>query len=233
MILVKTLVLNKNMKYIYILIYFLSINIYSQNNSEIHKYENFVVINILDDNNPLIILKTDTIFNTLSTSNFKLKRKLDSIINSFNLKNRNTSKIKRNTPLIKKIKKLDTVFIYFKHKKNEYKKLSGVQSPDFKSIDYIFKFSNEHEFRFMKAEYLNLGFDRELADNKIKRKRFLRKNKHKILTHKILNREVNQLRNIYFLIKEKPIYLIDCKETKKGKITLRQVTLFGDFFEIE
>ena len=45
MILVKTLVLNKNNKYeIYILIYFLSINIYSQNNSEIHKYENFVVL---------------------------------------------------------------------------------------------------------------------------------------------------------------------------------------------
>lgn len=135
--------------------------------------------------------------------------------------------------LMKKIKKSDTLYVYFKYGKNELKRMSGFVMPTHRGTEYIFKFNDGHEFIFLKDKYLNLGFDKEIADVKTKRKRFLRKNKGNILTIEILDNEKYLLASIYFMMRDRPIYLIDCKETHKRKITLRQITLFSDYGPIE
>ncbi|WP_298883023.1 hypothetical protein [uncultured Polaribacter sp.] len=163
-----------------------------------------------------------------------IEKKTDSIINSFYLKYKNREKIKKNIPLVKSLKKLDTIFILFKQSKNEIKKSSGTITKKLEgSIDYTFNFSDGHYFNFLQAKYMNNGFDSLLSDFKIKDKRFLGKNKERIITYDSLNENIEELENIFFTIQNKVFYIIDCKDTTKGKIKLKQVNLFGNYISKE
>lgn len=127
---------------------------------------------------------------------------------------------------LKHISSQDTLYYYFKSKKDEKK--SGLRlftPPNWKSMKYYVNLSwlNE-EFYFTynthkKKEGKFIGIPVLTKDRK-----FLKLNKDNILTLCELKKiNTKTLEDFYWKNKNKVIYLIDKKENKKGKIFLRRV----------
>jgi len=138
---------------------------------------------------------------------------------------------------LESIKKSDTVYIYFNYGKYEKYSNIGGTLDEKKIITYLYQYylDKENFINFTSRNYRD--FDDLLAgkktDVKTVRKKFLRKNKEKILDINFFlkNGFLETFNALY--IPKKVIYLIDSKEIKGRNITLKEVTMDASNFTPE
>lgn len=138
---------------------------------------------------------------------------------------------------IESIKKLDTVYIYFNHMKYEkYSNIGGTSNK--RTIDsYVYQFylNNDYCVNFISTNYKDFD-DLEKGiktDVKTVKKKFLRKNKEKILDINffIKNGFLETFNAIY--VPHKVIYLIDSREINGRKVLLKEVLMSAPNFTPE
>lgn len=123
-----------------------------------------------------------------------------------------------------KIKKADTIYIYFKEdRKKQIHHLITTSNKDKNYDEYIFDFSNRQ---------VSFYFSNRTTVNNVRkeRKKFLKKNKDLILNYdfieKIGNLYIAEMIG-YIYDAKKIVYVIEDKEIKCSKITLKQVRITG------
>ncbi|WP_046755267.1 hypothetical protein [Kordia jejudonensis] len=131
----------------------------------------------------------------------------------------------------------DTLYYYFKHKKNEYTykgDLRLYQAPDLYGKKYEVKFGklNNDYYWFM---YLTKRKESDtiIKNTPIVRKcNFLKKRKKEILTHRLLRKlSKEERRKFYNQNFNKVIYLIDRKKNQDDKIFLYRVDWNINYFK--
>ncbi len=130
------------------------------------------------------------------------------------------------------VMKQDTLYVCFDYGKNQKVQIgSKTRSRLGQTKRYYFSFGKKQIY-FILRKYLDydaMDIDK-IADIKIVKKRFLRKNKDKILDYNFFEKQKN-LRLTYFDLKQKVFYLIDKAEIKRNKIILREVRISSTFYE--
>ena len=126
--------------------------------------------------------------------------------------------------------KKDTLYICFDYGKNQEVKTNPNIHPSMgETKTYYFRFHKDF-ISFTKRKYLDydaMDIDKK-SDIKIVKKRFLQKNKDKILGYSFFLKQ-KELRLVYFQLDQKVFYLIDKKEIKRNKIKLKEVKIFSSF----
>jgi hypothetical protein len=129
--------------------------------------------------------------------------------------------------ILDNIKKQDTIYFYFNHGKYQSTVYENIEKNAEKKRreHFCYKLSSQEYFTLVYNEIWD--FEGNLTDVRVLKKSFLRKNKKNIITiDEILK---YGMRNIIENISQKTIYVIDSKEEKNGKITVRQVILISSF----
>ena len=128
---------------------------------------------------------------------------------------------------IESIKKLDTVYIYFNHMKYEkYSNIGGTSNKN-KMTTYLYQFyfDTYNYVYFISRNYNDFDdFEKGIkTDIKKVKKKFLRKNKEKILDINFFLRNgfLETFNALY--VPRKVIYLIDSKEIKGRYVILKEI----------
>lgn len=112
---------------------------------------------------------------------------------------------------IEKIKNLDTLYVFFEGKKNNYKQVSGIKM-------HAFNFMNNSN-NYNPLWFYDYSFNRNLTIKK--NKKFLKNNKDKIITYEFLKNY--EYREVMSFFEKKTIFLIDKKDFCLFKIKLKKV----------
>lgn len=118
----------------------------------------------------------------------------------------------------------DTLYYYFKHKKNEHRSplrpynSRGTMTKTFR-VDIN---SRRHFFKYV--SHKTVGEGEKIIPILTKNHRFLKENNGKILCYSSLKRMgSDELEELYWKSQNRVVYLIDKKENKNGEILLRRV----------
>jgi len=118
----------------------------------------------------------------------------------------------------------DTLYYYFKHKKNEHRSplrpynSRGTMTKTFR-VDIN---SRRHFFKYV--SHKTVGEGEKIIPILTKNHRFLKENRNRVHCYKSFKKmEPKELEDFYWKNHNKIIYLIDKKENKDGKISLRRV----------
>lgn len=140
---------------------------------------------------------------------------------------------------LESIKNLDTVYIYFNYGKYETKSKfthSKEEKNFFKNMltyEFSLDFYNTVNFRYNDYKDFDAYEKGIKVDVKMVKKRFLRKNKEKILDINFFLKEgfLKTFNALY--VPKKVIYLIDSKEIKGRNVILKEVTMDAPSFTPE
>ncbi len=129
---------------------------------------------------------------------------------------------------LEKIKKADTVYVYFKYNKNKQhhnKEITGNTKQEYDYYYYIFSdIPNYQSMTFFHHPLLSPGV-------RIEKKSFLKQKKELIITFNFLTQF--DLGKATQLIENKKVYLIDSKDFRWGKIKLKEVKVEGTVPNVE
>jgi len=135
---------------------------------------------------------------------------------------------------IEELKKVDTIYIYFKNnsiheRKDIYDKMKVKR---LNKISYVFTTDFYNTIFFNSSEYKDSDsyINGIKNDVKILKKKFLRKNKNIILDIDFFIK--NGFKQTFFAaLYGKTVYIIDRGDTKKGKVKLKQVSVMSNYIE--
>ena len=137
---------------------------------------------------------------------------------------------------LKEISKQDTIYFYFKHKKNEkFRGLRLFTTPNIRNMEYFINLKRINQIFFLTYYEKIKNYTGEIYDNPpiVKPKNFLKTNKAKILTTcKLQKFSLHEIKDFYWKNFRKVIYVIDRKDIKGKEIYLKKVT-WGSSFPIE
>lgn len=121
-----------------------------------------------------------------------------------------------------KIKKADTVYVYFKfHKREQYHNRETITNTKQEYDYYYYIFSNVPIYQSMTFFHHPILSPEVRIEQKI----FLKKKKDIIITFKFLTKF--DLGAATDLLRNKTVYLIDAKDNSKGRIKLKRVKVEG------
>lgn len=124
------------------------------------------------------------------------------------------------------VKKLDTIYVYFKEDEFQIKTVFPVDKVDFKKRWYTIILGNNHDRKFIRfyfQEYSNLKKRDEKikSDVRMETKSFLKNHKRQIVGIDFFrNHDVCTLRDVFY---NKVVYVIDVAERRREKPILFEV----------
>ncbi|MEL1255383.1 hypothetical protein AAEO57_16450 [Flavobacterium sp. DGU38] len=127
------------------------------------------------------------------------------------------------------LKKLDTIYIPYHGKANEKKNdiQTRIIPTDFKEKSFAFTLDSIYlsffhlEFKGWEKKDINVRSERKIVN-----KRFLKKNKDKIISPDLINQYDNEKINCEILTQNKVFYILDLTE-KKRRVILYEVNYMG------
>ena len=134
---------------------------------------------------------------------------------------------------LKELSKQDTIYYYFKHKKNEtVRGLKVYTPPDLLNMKYYVRLRKINQIFYFTYYKHWKGYKDSIIDIPPipKNRLFLKKNKRKILTYSKLKKfSLDSLKDFYWKNNRKTIYLIDKKDSKDTEIFLKRVQWSSTF----
>lgn len=131
------------------------------------------------------------------------------------------------------LKKMDTIYIYFKNSSDLEKKeiYKNMKVERFNRICYKFSLDFYNTIFFNSSEYKDYdSYEKGIKNDVIiVKKSFLRKNKEKIIDIDFFIK--NGFKETFFLLYGKIIYLIDEEEIKNRKVLIKQVQMDSNYIE--